>query len=518
LEELGRLWGNEAVTLVMHNGKFDYEVLRSQGMAKPACFIWDTMVASWLLESDRGGFGLEALGKSKLGLETIPFKAVVPRGKTFAHVPLVTAVDYAAEDADLTWQLWEYFTPLLKQAHLEELFYTLEMPLLPILAEMEIAGIHLEAEELARFALELTESIERSKGDIFDLVGHEFNIASTVQLQEVLFVERGLRTGKKTKTGFSTDTAVLEELAPVDPVPRKILEYRGLTKLKNTYVDALPTMTDKAGRLHTTFIQTGTATGRLSSRDPNLQNIPVRELEGRRIRAAFKAGPGQVLISADYAQIELVILAHLSRDENLCQAFLSGEDVHKATAALVFGVSREAVTPEMRRVAKTINFGVMYGMSAFRLAGELRIPRAQAGAFLDAYTTTYAGVQSYFADTIAAAEQTGYVETLFGRRRYLPEIASRNQVIKAGAERVARNTPIQGTAADIVKKAMIGVDKEQLPAKMLLQVHDELIFECPEPEAAQCAERITRVMEGVVHLLVPLKVSVETGERWGDFH
>jgi DNA polymerase-1 len=437
-------------------------------------------------------------------------------------VPLDKAVPYAAEDADLTWQLMCYYAPLLENDKLDTLFYELEMPLLPILAEMEIAGIHLERDELARYSVELASEIDSAERGIFELVGHEFNIASPKQLQEVLFTERGLKTGKKTKTGFSTDIAVLEELAAWDPVPRKILEYRTLAKLKSTYVDALPALADKTGRVHTSFIQTGTATGRLSSRDPNLQNIPVREEAGRRIRQAFSAEPGNLLISADYSQIELVILAHLSGDENLCRAFLGGVDVHKATAALIFGTDAANVTPDMRRAAKTINFGVMYGMSAFRLSNELGIPRTQAQAFLDAYNATYSGVQTYFAETIAAAETTGYVETIFGRRRAIAGIASKNKMEKSGAERIAKNTPIQGSAADIVKKAMLAVNatlqSTKSPARLLLQVHDELIFECPAAVAEKTAALVKTTMEGVVKLRVPLLASVETGERWGEFH
>jgi DNA polymerase-1 len=520
--QLERLFSSEKAIFAMHNGKFDYEVLRSNGIKPPRPRIFDTMVAAWLLEPDRVHYGLESLGLSKLGLETISYREVVPKGKTFADVLLENAVPYAAEDADLTLRLMRYYEPRLQEAGLGSLFYDIEMPLLPVLAEMEIQGIHIEKDELARYGAELEKEIQGSQERIFKLVGHEFNISSTRQLQEVLFVERGLKTGKKIKTGYSTDTAVLEELAALDPVPRKILEYRIMAKLKSTYVDALPLLVDKNDRVHTSFVQVGTATGRLSSRDPNLQNIPVRDEAGRRIRKAFSAEPGKQLISADYAQIELVILAHLSRDENLCRAFRNGVDVHKATAALIFGTTGENVTADMRRVAKTINFGVMYGMGAFRLSNELGIPRAQAQTFLDAYNATYAGVQKYFTQTILHAEETGCVETIFGRRRRISQITSKNRVEKNAAERIAKNTPIQGSAADIVKKAMLAVDRElsakKSPARLLLQVHDELIFECPQESAGETAALVRRVMEDVVTLNVPLHVSVETGVRWGDFH
>ena len=520
---LEKLFFNPDVVIIMHNGKFDYQVLISNGLKKnPTCTIYDTMVASWLLHPDRSSFSLEKLTEAKLLIETISFDSIVPKGKNFTDVPLETAVKYGSEDADFTWQLWQIFEKELKENNLFSLFTNLEMPILPILAQMEMEGIHLEKSELAEYSKDLTSQIEKLQAEIFELVGHEFNIASPKQLQEVLFIERGLKTGKKTKTGYSTNTDVLEELASQDPVPAKILEFRKLSKLLSTYVDALPALADKNGRIHTTFIQTGTATGRLSSRDPNLQNIPVRDENGRKIRKAFDATQGKVLISADYSQIELVILAHLSKDKNLCNAFLSGNDVHKATASLIFGVSPEEVKPEMRRTAKTINFGVIYGMSAFRLAGELGISRTTAKNFIDSYFATYSGVQEFINTTIEQAEKEGFVETISGRRRYIKAINSANKTEKAAAERIAINTPIQGSAADIVKQAMIKVHSElsqKFPeAKLLLQVHDELIAECPENQAEEVANLIKTTMESVISLSVPLKVSVETGKRWGEFH
>ena len=520
---LEKLFFNPDVVVIMHNGKFDYEVLISNGLKeKPTCKIYDTMVASWLLHPDRSSFSLEKLTEAKLLIETISFDSIVPKGKNFTDVPLETAVKYGSEDADFTWQLWQIFEKELKENNLFSLFTDLEMPILPILAQMEMEGIHIEKSELAEYSKDLTSQIEKLQSEIYEIVGHEFNIASPKQLQEVLFNERGLKTGKKTKTGYSTNTDVLEELASQDPVPAKILEFRKLSKLLSTYVDALPALADKNGRIHTTFIQTGTATGRLSSRDPNLQNIPVRDENGRKIRKAFDAEKGKVLISADYSQIELVILAHLSKDKNLCQAFLTGNDVHKATASLIFGVSPEEVKPEMRRTAKTINFGVIYGMSAFRLAGELGISRTIAKNFIDSYFATYSGVQEFINATIEQAEKEGFVETISGRRRYIKAINSANKTEKAAAERIAINTPIQGSAADIVKQAMIKVHSElsqKFPeAKLLLQVHDELIAECPENQAEQVAELIKTTMESIITLDVPLKASVEIGKRWGEFH
>ena len=522
LAQLQRLFGNKDCTVIMHNGKFDYQVLCCNGLPQPQCLIWDTMVAAWLLEPERSSYSLESLAAGKLGLETISFDSIVPKGSTFADLTLDQAVPYAAEDADLTWQLYQLFKPRLEQTNLLTLFLELEMPVLPVLAQMELQGIHIEGRELEDYGRELAQEIAGIQAEIYEIVGHEFNIASTKQLQQVLFEERGLPTGKKTKSGYSTDTSVLETLAALDVVPRKILEFRAKSKLLSTYVETLPKMADSQGRIHTSFVQTGTATGRFSSRDPNLQNIPVRDEEGRRIRSAFTATPGKVLISADYSQIELVLLAHLSQDEGLCSAFNQGVDVHKATAALIFGVPAQEVTAEMRRTAKTINFGVMYGMSAFRLSNELGIPRGQAQGFIEKYFATYAGISQFKEDMISQAEEKGFVETLMGRRRYIPAINSRNKLEKSGAERIAVNTPIQGSAADIVKKAMLAVTdllkKESCSAQLLLQVHDELIFECDQGEADTAAALIRQGMESVVDLRVPLKVSVEIGPRWGDFH
>lgn len=528
--QLRRIFCNDKMTIVMHNGKFDLQVLSSHGLFKNTtnannelkAKILDTMVACWLLESDRTSFSLENLAERKLGLATIAYKDIVPKGGTFFDVPLEKATEYASEDADLTWQLWEIFKTALEKSGLDKLFYEIEMPILLILAEMEQNGIRIEKEELNKYGIELSAQLQNIEKEIFEIVGHDFNIASPKQLQQVLFEERQLKTVKKTKTGYSTDTSVLEELADQDPVPAKILEYRGLAKLISTYVDALPVLADSDSRIHTSFVQTGTATGRLSSREPNLQNIPVRDEAGRKIRMAFSAPKGRCLVSADYSQIELVILAHLSQDKNLCHAFNSGIDVHKATAALIFGVSQDEVTPDMRRTAKTINFGVMYGMSAFRLAKDLKITRTKAQDFINQYFQTYNGVRNFIDKTVEACEENGYVETIYKRRRFISTINSKNKTEKAGAQRIAVNTPIQGSAADIVKIAMINVHKElkdKYPsAKLLLQVHDELIVECDENEKDNVASLIKETMENVIKLQVPLKVSVEKGNRWGEFH
>ncbi len=534
LTQLARLFSNEAVTVIMHNAKFDLEVLHTNAERENIsfsfdCKLRDTMLAAWLVDSDAQGkspYSLEYLGETKLGLKGIEFKDVVEKGQTFADVPLEKAVPYGAEDADFTWQLWQYYEPLLTKGNLNELYYDMELKVLPILTNMEIAGIHIDKKVLADYSIELAKQIKSIEKKIYKTVGHDFNIASTKQLQTVLFEERGLAPGKKTKTGYSTDTAVLEELSERtdDPLPQLILDYRSYTKLQSTYVETLPTLADEHERIHTSFLQTGTATGRLSSRDPNLQNIPIRDESGRRIREAFTATTGTELISADYAQIELVVLAHLSGDKNLRQAFIDGIDVHRATAALIYGITPEQVSAEQRRFAKTVNFGVMYGMSAFRLANELGISRTHAKDFIDQYFTTYADVRRFLDQTIEDAQQNGYVQTLMGRRREIPDINNANKLIQQSAQRIAINTPIQGSAADIVKTAMIKVQQaltqEKSKARMLLQVHDELIFECPSDSETieKTISLIRDNMENAVKLSVPLRVSIEHGSNWGAFH
>ncbi len=526
--QLARIFTDSNVTIIMHNAKFDLKVLYNTGFEHTfgGCKLYDTMVTAWLINPGRSGYSLEYLGETVLGLKGIEFGDIVKKGQTFADVPLEQAYQYAAEDADFTYQLGlklrEPFeadkTQVLKK------LLMMEMQVLPILTKMELTGIHLDSGELNTYNKELTQQIALVEQNIYKEVGHEFNIASPKQLQTVLFEERHLKAGKKTKTGYSTDTSVLEELAAFDPVPRLILEYRELAKINSTYVETLPKLTDKDGRIHTDFVQTGTATGRLSCRDPNLQNIPVRTDAGRKIRAAFTAPKGKVLISADYAQIELVVLAHLSADKNMCKAFNDGTDVHKATAALIYNVPPEHVTPEMRRTAKTINFGVIYGMSSFRLANDLGISRTQAAQFIDNYFRMYADVDRFIKETVAGAEQTGKVTTIFGRSRPIIGINSRNKVEKAAAERIAVNSPVQGSAADIVKKAMINVttalEQAKSPARLLLQVHDELIFECPDDQATIDATiaLIKDKMEHAVELNVPLRVSIEYGKNWGEFH
>lgn len=541
--QLQRLFTNKETTVIFHNAKFDLKVLINNGFLQDEkstqdvfinfkAQIVDTMILAWLQNPERNGkngYSLEYLGETRLGLKGIEFDSLVSKGQTFKDVPLNKAYEYAAEDADFTLQLWKKQQDSLLKAPKElQESYTklmkLEFAVLPILTQMEITGIHLESSVLEEYNKELTRNLALVEQNIFKEVGHEFNIASTKQLQTVLFEERHLKTGKKTKTGYSTDTSVLEELAEIDPVPRMILEYRELSKLQSTYVETLPKLCDSNGRIHTDFVQTGTATGRLSCREPNLQNIPVRNEEGRHIRSAFTAPQGKVLISADYSQIELVVLAHLSNDKNMSKSFIEGTDVHKATAAMIYNVSTEDVTPQMRRIAKTINFGVIYGMSAFRLAKDLGISRTQSSEFINSYFAQYSNVNNFINQTIQNAEQQGTIQTILGRRRPIININSRNKIEKAAAERIAVNSPVQGSAADIVKLAMINVSnalkETNSPAKLLLQVHDELIFECPDDTSIinQTINLIKDKMENAFKLNVPLKVSIEYGKNWGEFH
>jgi DNA polymerase-1 len=516
------LFEDPAMTIIAHNAKYDYEVSRHWGIGRWRCKIWDTMIAAWLNEPDRSGFSLDSLVGYYFNYTPILYKDIVPKDETFASVPLDTATRYSAEDADLCFRLKTLFEKKLRDAELLTLFLNLEMPLLPILAEMEGKGIMIEKQALLDYGDELTDELEKIEARIFAMVGHDFNIFSTLQLQKVLFEERKLKPGKKTKTGYSTDMMVLEELAHIDPVPNMILRHRTLSRLKSTYVDSLGSQADKEGRVHTSFIQTGTVTGRLSSKDPNLQNIPIRDEEGRRIREAFIARDGHLLISADYSQIELVVLAHLSEDPALISAFRDGKDIHARTASLIFGIAEDAVLPEQRRIAKVINFGVMYGMSSFRLSKELSISRHEAAAFIEAYFRTYSGTNNLIERLIKHCEETGFVSTLLGRKRFIPAINSSNKTEKAAAERIAVNTPIQGSAADIVKTAMLNVDKALTAthsrARLLLQVHDELILEVPEDDAEKAAVLIRECMENTIALKVPMRVSVEIGKRWGDFH
>jgi DNA polymerase-1 len=486
------------------------------------------MIAAWVLESgSMSTYNLDNLAEKYLGHSTIKYTDLIEKksGLLLSDIDIGRATDYSAEDADITFKLYLHFAGLLKEAGLEAVFYPVEMPIIRVLAEMELKGIRILPQKLRELSKQYAGKMAELEEEVYTLCGREFNLNSTKQLQEILFMERKLKPVKKTKTGYSTDTQVLEILAATteDVVPRKMLEHRSMAKLKNTYLDTLPGLINpQTGRIHTRFIQTGTTTGRLSSKDPNLQNIPIRDEEGRKIREAFVPAAGCVFLSADYSQIELAILAHMADDALLIQAFNQGRDVHTETAAIIFNTGREQVTPEQRRVGKTINFGVIYGMSSFRLARDLKLSKKDAEDFINYYFERFSGVRTYIDETISSAENTGYVKTIMGRRREILNINSKNRMEKMAAQRIAVNTTIQGSAADIVKCAMrdivTEISRNSLETALILQVHDELIFEVPEHEIDRVKPLVKKVMENIIHLKVRLKVNIEQGESWGNIH
>ena len=521
-ERLRGLLEDPSVRLVGQNVKYDAKVMRRWGVRFANAHL-DTMLAAWVLDSDQGTYGLDRLAGQHLGYRTLPYDEVVEKGKTLADVPVQRAADYSGEDADLTFRLHGLLGARLEREGLAGVLHDIEMPLVEVLADMELAGIRVLSTELAAYSAEMELKLAALEAEIYALAGRQFNINSTKQLQEVLFTWRKLAPVRRTRTGFSVDMDVLEALAGQDPVPERILAHRKLAKLKSTYVDSLPRLVNEAtGRVHTHYVQTGAATGRLSSKDPNLQNIPVREEEGRRIRRAFVPEPGSVFVSADYAQVELAILAYLSGDPILLGAFKAGKDVHRETAALIFGTAEDAVTPEMRRVGKTINFGVIYGQTAFGLSQSLKIGRADADRFIRTYFERLAGVDRWLKETVASGTEKGYVETLFGRRRPVPALRSSNRTERMAAERVAVNSPIQGTAADLIKVAMVRLSRrlrdERVGARLLLSVHDEIVLEAEEDAAGRVAAVAKETMEHVTEHAIPLAVSVEIGDSWGAFH
>jgi len=513
----------EKAKIVGQNFKYDYKVLKRWGITIDKIYF-DTMIAAWMLNSSSGVYNMDALANRELGYKTVEFHEVVEKGKTFDSVPLEKAVRYGAEDSQVTFALYEKFKVELEKKKLDNLFYSLEMPLVKVLGNMELEGIILDKNKIDEFDSQIEKEIEEVENKIFSECGQTFNVSSPKQLQEILFVKRNLAPGRKTKSGFSTDTKVLTELARnnEDVVPKLVLEYRSLVKLRG-YSKGLPLLINKrTKRIHPQFLQTGTATGRLSCKSPNLQNIPIRTAEGRKIRGCFIPKPGYTFLSADYAQIELMVLSHFSKDENLVSSFKNKEDVHKMTAVLIFDESPENVTPQQRRIAKTINFGVMYGMSAFRLSNELEISRKEAKTFIDSYFERYKGVNNFINETKIEAQKKGFVSTLLGHIRKVDEIRSANKVEQAAGERIAVNTIIQGTAAEIMKKAMLGIcdrfSKDNLQSKMLLQVHDELIFEVLEEEKEKVVKIVQEEMENAMKLNVPLRCSIEFGKDWGDMH
>lgn len=519
---LGPILENPRIRKTAHNAKFDLTVLDRYGLPVSG-LDFDTMIAAHLLGEK--SLGLKPLAFGKLGIQMTPITDLIGTGNkqiSMAAVEIARAAEYACADAEMTARLRPILEEEMKAQGVWQVFAEVEMPLVPILCRMEKAGVALDTTILERMSEELTGEIARLEGEIYDAVGHRFNINSSQQLGSILFEELKLPSSRKTKSGYSTDISVLEGLRTAHPAVGLIIEYRQLTKLKSTYVDALPALVDPdTGRLHTSFNQTVTATGRLSSSDPNLQNIPIRTELGRRIREAFIApGDDSFLLSADYSQIELRVMAHLSQDPGLLNAFARDEDIHTATAATVFGTAPSNVTPDMRRIAKVVNFGVIYGMSDYGLEQATGLSRQEATAFIKSYFEKYAGVQAYIESTKRQAVEKGFVQTLLGRRRYIPEIKSSNYSIRQAAERMAINMPVQGTAAEIMKLAMIKVqaemDRPALSSRMILQVHDELLFEVPTAEIESMKAIVGEIMPKAMELSVPLKIAVKTGRNWGE--
>jgi DNA polymerase-1 len=522
IDRLRPVMGEEKVKKTAHNAKYDMTVLAESGLDVQG-MNFDTMIAAHLLGEK--GLGLKALAFSKLGVEMMSITTLIGTGAKqipMSQVDIKTAAAYSGADADMTFRLGELFANDLARQGLTRLFDEVEIPLVPVLMTMERNGVTVDTGLLAEMSARLDEQIKVLEGKIYEEAKHEFNINSPAQLGKVLFEEMQLPAGRRSKGKYSTEASILEELSPSYPFVGNILEYRQLTKIKSTYIDALPALVNpKTGRIHTSFNQTRTSTGRLSSSDPNMQNIPVRGELGGQVRQAFIAPPGTSLLGADYSQIDLRALAHLSKDENLVNAFRHDADIHAATASLLFGVAPGEVNKDQRRFAKTINFGVIYGMSDYGLEQATGFSREEAGKFIRSYFEKYPGVRKYLDETKEKARRDGYVETLLGRRRYMgPDITSSNRQVREAAERMAINMPVQGTSADIIKVAMINLCREmaerRLKSKMLLQVHDELLFEVPEDEMETMGKLVPDIMESAVKLDVPVKVDTKSGQNWGE--
>ena len=527
LRPLIPVFENEKIRKTGQNLKFDIQVLSGYGISVRGP-LFDTMLAHYLLEPDMR-HNMDLLSAQYLGYEPVHIEELIgergPRQKTMRDVDKERVKEYSVEDTDVTWQLMKIFEPMLSKQELDRLAADIEMPLIRVLAAMERDGVRIDENVLKTYAVTLRESTIRLEQEIYTLAGHEFNISSPKQLGDILFVRLRLdENARLTKTKqYRTDEEVLQRLTGKHPIIEKVLEYRGLKKLLSTYVEALPQLIDpKTGRIHTTYNQAVASTGRLSSTNPNLQNIPVRDAEGREIRKAFIPATGKIFLSADYSQIELRLMAHLSGDSAMISDFLSGQDIHSATASKIFGVPVPEVTREMRARAKTANFGIIYGISAFGLSERLTIGRKEAKELIDGYFTSYPGVKAYMDESIRKARESGYVTTMFGRRRYLPDIQSRNQVVRGNAERNAINAPLQGSAADIIKIAMIRIaarlEREMPEAKMILQVHDELIFEVDRDYVEKLAALVREEMKGAAHMSVPLEVDTGTGYNWLEAH
>jgi DNA polymerase-1 len=525
LSQLKPLLEDSSIKKTGHNIKYEYIIFKKHGITLRG-ITCDTMVASYVLNPSKYKHSLDAVSLDYLDYRTTAYKDVVGTGRkalTFDQVPIEEAKDYACEDSDITLILSHKLLPKVKESGLEDLFYRIEMPLIKVLAEMEMTGVKVDMDHLKKLSVEFGKELETIEKKIYDVAGEKFNINSPKQLGGILFEKLNLPVQKRTKTGYATDISTLTELSKMHPLPAEILSFRSLAKLKSTYIDNMPALVNQAsGRIHTSYNQTVTATGRLSSSEPNLQNIPIRTEEGIRIREAFICGPGWKILSADYSQIELRILAHLSEDETLIDAFLNNEDIHSRTASEIWGVKPGEVTAQMRREAKVINFGIIYGMSSFGLSRELDIEPRIAQEYIDDYFRKYQGVRSYLDTVLKNARKKGYVATLMNRRRYLPEIKDRNAGVRKFAERTAFNAPIQGTAADLIKIAMIRISEalkaQNLQSRMIIQVHDELVFEVPEKEIETLSSLVKKEMEGVLDMKVPLKVDINWGKNWREAH
>jgi DNA polymerase-1 len=525
LARVGELLSDGAMKKFGHDCKAAILALRRKGIPLKGN-VSDVMLGAYVLDPSRRGYDLPDLVREQYGITIHSRKDLTGSGAKeipFAAVPLEDAAPYACRRADFVFRIAPLLDERMEEAGLKKLFDDVEMPLVGVLAAMEEKGVLLDLDLLGEMSGQLGQLLEISEEKIYRLAGERFNINSPKQLQVVLFEKLGLPRGRKTKAGYSTDVDVLTNLARSYELPAEILAYRSLMKLRSTYVDALPLLVNpETGRVHTSYNQTMTATGRLSSSNPNLQNIPIRTTEGKRIRQAFIAPEGFRIVSADYSQIELRILAHLSGDELLLEAFRSGEDIHTKTASDIFGVFPGMVSEEMRREAKVINFGVIYGMSAFGLSRELNISQKKAQEYIDGYFSRFSGVRTFIDGLVEGARERGFVTTLLNRRRYLPDINGSNAQVRQFAERTAINTPIQGTAADLIKVAMLRIageiEERKLAARMIMQVHDELVFEVPEGEVAEVMDLVRRQMEGVIDLKVPLKVEIASGKNWDEAH
>ena len=524
IKKLKPLLEDPKIKKVGQNIKYDLIVLRNEGINLKG-IAFDTMLASYILNPSGRRHSMDALAQDYLDHTTIKYKDVVGTASKeigFDEVDVERATEYAAEDADITWRLYEKLFLLLQGDDLQ-LFQDLELPLLEVLAEMEIHGMKLDKKHLQNLSTIITEKIEEHKKNIHSIAGEVFNINSPKQLSVILFEKLGLPVIKKTKSGYSTDVTVLEQLSEEHELPEVVLAYRQLGKLKSTYVDALQDeIFSKTGRVHTSFNQTVAATGRLSSSNPNLQNIPIRTETGREIRKAFIAEGNNYLLSADYSQVELRVLAHLSGDEALIEAFQMGEDIHTRTACEIFGTTPDRLDAESRRMAKAVNFGIVYGLSAFGLSRQLKIYPKEAKKFIDQYFALYKKVKVYMEETVAKAKEVGYTQTMMNRKRYMPDLNSQNRQLREAAGRVAINSPVQGSAADLIKLAMIRlaqqISEKKLKSRMILQVHDELVFECPKEEEQEMRTLVKKEMEEVVQLKVPLVVDMGWGKNWNTAH